>query len=619
MTAVLAKFSPQLTVAFAGLITYSLITSNVIVLALTATIVIGSIVLGSVSKLVSALALFVLLISSLNLIQNILLPDSLQIFRNTFVLALGFLTTLLLVSRFKSVIVSWQNDLAAVAISGTLLLLLVNKKLFASGAAIASLFTNEDNAAWVSNAVSVSDGVNQGPGIFGPLIDNSLLMTESLASFAFPNLASPDHAALSVVLLGIAFLATIPFISATLLSWINGFEAKLTLSTHLLSVGLVLASANFIFYGHLTAAIALVALVLSVVLVTRISEIDGIGILTTGVIVLIFAVMAETWFPVAPLFILLGMYLIYSFVVRSVNPATQDKVGLAACVAILALSIWHTLIARFILLSDTTESSTGSAIDGASFLLTIEGGVVGIGSLSLTVAVLFSLLVLALNSNSGPEIIKFMIPIAIGIMFAVLLRAINIFITQGTVNYGSRKMDTFIALAVIVYATWLLVFSFEKSSSSKGTVATVCALSFALLAQIPSTDTLLARNAFAGMDNNLNLSIGKAISGNAIVGKNLVCFTANTDPLPNEQRFAAYKCSRFSSAYTITDNTTANGWRLAMLGRIEPSAFRQVTAEFPSDTKVLLIDSTIDEIDAANDSDWYNLIAKDWVVVEVGQ
>jgi hypothetical protein len=106
MTAVWAKVSPQLAVAFAGLLTYALIASNVIVLAITATVIIGSILLGSVSKLVSALALFVLLISSLNLIQNIVLPDSLQIFRNTFVLTLGFLATLLLVSRFKSVIVS---------------------------------------------------------------------------------------------------------------------------------------------------------------------------------------------------------------------------------------------------------------------------------------------------------------------------------------------------------------------------------------------------------------------------------------------------------------------------------------------------------------------------------
>jgi hypothetical protein len=619
MTAVLAKFSPQLAVAFAGLIAYGLIASNLIVLAITATLVIGSILLGSVSKLVSALALFVLLISSLNLIQNILLPDFLQVFRNNFVLALGFLATLLLASRFKTVIVSWQDDLTAVVISGMLLLFLVSKELFATGAAIASLLTNEDNAAWVSNAVSVTNGANQEPGIFGPLIDNSLYLTKSLASFAFPNLASPDHAALSVVLLGIMFLASIPFISVALLSWINGFQTKLTLSTHLLSVGLILASANFLFYGHLTAAIAIVALVLSTILATRISEIEEIGILSTGVIVLIFAVMAETWFPIAPLFILLGIYLLYSFASRSVNLTTKDKVGLFVSFAILALSFWHTLIARFILLSDVTESESGSALDGASFLLTIEGGVVGIGSLSLTVAILFSLLVLALNSHSIPEIINFMVPIAIGIVFAVLLRAINIFITQGTVNYGSRKMDTFIALAVIVYAAWLLVFSYEKSASSKVTVATVCALIFVLLAQIPSTDTLLGRNAFAGMDNNLNLSIGKAISGNAIVGKNLVCFTANSDPLPNEQRFAAYKCSRFSSAYTMTDNAKANGWRLAMLGQIDPSAFKQVTAKFPPDTKVLLIDSTKDEIDASDDSDWYNLIGNNWTVAEVGK
>jgi hypothetical protein len=619
MTAVLAKFSPQLAVAFAGLLTYGLIASNVIVLAVTAAVMILSFLLGSVSKLVSTFALFVVLMSSLNLIQNILLPDSIQIFRNYFVLALGLLATLLLVSRFKSVKVSWQDDLAAVAISGTLLLLLFSKKLFESGAAIASLFTNEDNAAWVSNAVSVSNGANQGPGIFGPLIDNSLFLTESLAGFAFPNLASPDHAALSVVLLGVMFLATIPFISATLLSWINGFQANLTFSTHLLSVGLVFASANFVFFGHLTAAIALVALVMAAILVTRISEIEEIGILATGLIVLIFAVMAETWFPAAPLFILQGIYLIYAHAVRTAKLTTKDKAGLAISIAILALSFWHTLIARFILLSGVTESTSSSAIDGASFLLTIEGGVVGIGSLSLIVAILFSLLVLALNSNNVPEITKFMIPIASGIVFALLLRSINIFITQGTVNYGSRKMDTFIALAVIVYAAWILVFSFEKIDSTKIAVATICALSFALVSQIPSVDTLLARNGFLGMSNDLNLKIGKAISANAAVGKNLVCFTSSSDPYPNDKRFVAYKCSRFSSAYTMTDNSTANGWRLAMLGQIDPSAFREMTAEFPSDTTVLLIDSTRSEFEAATESDWYDLIGEDWTVVEIGQ
>ena len=69
----------------------------------------------------------------------------------------------------------------------------------------------------------------------------------------------------------------------------------------------------------------------------------------------------------------------------------------------------------------------------------------------------------------------------------------------------------------------------------------------------------------------------------------------------------------------MTDNSTANGWRLAMLGQIDPSAFREMTAEFPSDTTVLLIDSTRSEFEAATESDWYDLIGEDWTVVEIGQ
>jgi hypothetical protein len=96
----------------------------------------------------------------------------------------------------------------------------------------------------------------------------------------------------------------------------------------------------------------------------------------------------------------------------------------------------------------------------------------------------------------------------------------------------------------------------------------------------------------------------------------LVCVTSNDTPYPNDERFLAYKCSRFASAFTNTDSNAANDWRLAMLGGKDDSTFKEISESLPTDTNVIFVDDSNAGIQIVRDSKFGALLNPNWPVLD---
>ena len=596
-------------------ISYWLVSSNVFLLAALALAALLSFLAGSLSRLIAIIWLYIFLVSATSMLFSVFFSNLEPIYLNAFFLIASFLLTVFLSDKYWKFKVSWQNDLFALAISGLTVLSLASSKMFRPGGAIAILFSNEDNAAWVASSFAARGETEGNSGIFGPLIDFSLYIYRELSLLVFTSLGEADHIALSVVLSGIALLASIPFLVNALLSWLGKFNSGLNYSPQVLSIGLVVASANFIFYGHLTAAIALVFLTLMTV--TLLAMKDGFDLLPMASTIFFASllVISETWFPIAPIAILMALVLLLRDNRNPFKLTRKERAVYIWGVFITLVIGWKVLYQRFLKLSPTAEGNGGSAFDGASLLLTIEGGVAPIGSYSFIVVGILAMTVFSVLVSIGFRIGHFLTPVIVAFVFAFAVKSVNILLSGGSVNYASRKMDTFVILFSVIFLTWLFTHALEKSETKHLPSWAPFVISLVVLSQIPSSEAMIARNGFYGLSDPNNQRISQAISSGSKSGTDLVCVTSNDTPYPNDERFLAYKCSRFASAFTNTDSNAANDWRLAMLGGKDESTFKEISDSLPIDTNVIFVDDSNAGIQIVRDSKFGALLNPNWPVL----
>ena len=605
---------PGLVLGLAG-VSYWLVSSNVFLFGAFALAALLSFRAGSLSRLVAITWLYIFLVSATSMLFSIFFSNFKPIYLNNFFLIASFLLTVFLSDKYWKFKVSWQNDLFALAISGLTVLSLASSKMFRPGGAIAILFSNEDNAAWVASSFAARGEAEGNSGIFGPLIDFSLYVYRELSLLVFPSLGEADHIALSVVLSGIALLASIPFLVNALLSWLGTINSGFNYSPQVLSIGLVLASANFIFYGHLTAAIALVFLTLMTVTLLAIK--DGFDLLPMASAIFFASVLvvSETWFPIAPIAIFMALVLLLR---DNRSPFKLPRKELAVFIWGVFISLligWQVLYQRFLKLSPTAEGNEGSAFDGASLLLTIEGGVAPIGSYSFLVVGILTMTVFAVLVSIGFRVGNVLTPVIVAFVFAFAVKSVNILLSGGTVNYASRKIDNFIVLFSVIFLTWLFKYALEKSEAKHLPSWGPFVISVIVLSQIPSTDAMISRNGFYGLNDPNNQRISQAISSGSKSGTALVCVTSNDTPYPNDERFLAYKCSRFASAFTNTDSNTVNDWRLAMLGGKDESIYKEISESLPIDTNVILVEDSNAGLQEVKDSKFGVLLNPNWPVL----
>ena len=569
----------------------------------------------SISKLVSSLWISLMMLSAASMLFHLVFPMRSALYLNKAFLAGALFVATFFLYRSWKVAASWQNDFAALLISLAVVFSVFTSKLFETGGAIAALFSNEDNAAWVASTFVAQGKTENTAGIFGPFIDLNLYIFHEIASVIVPDVREADQIAIAIILFQIVLLSSIPFLVTSVISWLGIVKDGTSSSLPILSFGLIFSSANFMFYGHMSAAIAIVLLALLTIAVARAS--DGFRLIgfASALVFLTLLVVGETWFPIAPLTLALALYLLYlqrkSGQLSTASNRASFIIGILCSALIATVSIFS----RLSQIASYKNVKSTSAFDGANFLLTTEGGVAAIGPFSIQVVTFLALISIATFLAIRFRANSYISLLSLFLIFALVTRGSNLLFSQGIVNYGSRKLDTFIALLLLSILLWLVVVAFENSDSKQISTWNIAVLALVILSQIPSSDSLLARNGFSGVHNSSNLAIGKSIASAAVTGTNLVCATLDDSPYPNDTRYLAYKCSRFSAAYTNTDNEEANNLRASLIARIDESSWKSVSNALPENTRVITVDSGILDPLTLSKTKYRNLFDPNWVYV----
>jgi hypothetical protein len=576
-----------------------------------------SIFLGSISALV-----LVVLISCFSLATFTSIFRGLFNYPVTAVSSILAFTILIILFTFmfKKIIVphlSWRLNLIAILISASSLYLLADFRLFRRGGSISALYAWEDNAAWIVTVHrSLNQEINFDGGSFGSLMDTLFWFSHTVSILMFPNLTSPDHLATGVIIATLLLVASIPFLA--IMPSIDNTESSsgaLT-STLVLSLGGVLGFLQLNSIGHLSAAISCllltVYLCISFSLPNRFRSLEIRRFLIFYQVILAY-LAGITWWPIAPLSAILIIFSIWSEreIVR--KNKKSEFVCFLFTATLLYLLTRRELLQRF----NELKSTEGNLASGVRTWMSIVGGNTDTQPWTLLVITLLTLILLALfatlDLKANPGLISF------GLVFAYVysVKFANLRIGEGASAYGSRKLEIVLILIGASFLSWALVIIFEGYLTKNISPLFLGLLTLVFLLSLPVAYIVIPGNYYQGLDWEPNVKTSKLISKNVKVGRSTLCLNETYQLEPSSDlRIAAYVCSRWTSAYSNTDNIQAISWRGTVLegGNGRSELLQQTSEALPNDTMLIVVGPE-DKDRKANNPEWEILVQKEWQVV----
>lgn len=571
--------------------------------------------LGSLTAFVLVGIISMLSLSTVISISRILYDGSIAVKIMIFLLFPIFFSVFFVFKKFIVFEYKWGSELLALSLALTSLILIWDPRLSSNGGAIASLYASEDNAAWILNTHRViqSQGFS-GAGDYGALMDSMLLISHNISETLFVDLTKMDHLALSVVLLQILFIFALPFVSS-LASLGKSSNPKSVSSTFVLAIALLLGFRTLNSIGHLSAAIAFIFISCFLILGFESSEADsrapGQSIFVSYVQVLLAYMAGITWFPIAPLSILLIAFTFWrANVAISGLSRVYRVISVMLCLTLITLLSFQELIRRFSFFQES-----GGIAGGATNLLGMEGGTISAEPLNISlVAILATILACTLaliNQKSNLSLFAF----AVLLVYVFVIKSCNALLFSGQVNYGSRKLELVAVLCGAAFLSWSLVRIFEIHFHRFVSPMFIGLFVSLLFFSMSATNSILGGKYFAGFDSESNLKVAVKISKNIEVGKSAICIneTYQVEPM-SELRLAAYSCSRWVSAYSFTDDSAKNEWRKAVLAAIPREQFSAVRDSLPTDTKLLIVAPNT-EASISPNPEWEDLVSSSWEIV----
>jgi len=530
-------------------------------------------------------------------------------------LILFLLVFIIVATLFKHSValeVPWKSEILSVLLAFFSLSLIWNSRLAVSGGPVAALYGSEDNAAWILSIHRViqNDIFSRG-GDFGSLLDSMLLISYHLGNFVFPTLTAVDHLALSAVLLQIIIVFLIPFLPN--LIKLGSTSTKSTLvSSLVLSSILSISFRTFNQYGHLTAAISCTLISLYLVSGFQLSgEMDNqkLRYFLAYLQISVAYLAGVTWFPVAPLAILLILFALWRvFCISEVSRLVRLSFSSFALV-LIGLLTFEDLIKRF----STFKTPDEGIFSGAKNLLSFEGGVVSNDPWSLSLIIVFALIVMTIMVFLRINTNLYFGELGLLVVFVMSLTLISTVLFSGNVTYGARKVTVLIILCSAALLSWALVALVESHLRDYITPLLPGVFVLAMILAMPGAGAFAGGKYFAGFEREDHFKHAKQLASNIEIGRSTVCiFEANVNQDPGA--LSSYMCSRWAAAYSFREGVEFNGWRKAVLGQIQNEDLSKVRQDLPYDTMLIVIGPENPSTEKNNDN-WATLIDEKWTIV----
>lgn len=563
----------------------------------------GAYLTKSITKFLTSLFLSVLMFSFLlKLLSLAFLATPLN--------GIGLVFPVLVIVFFIWITRSWDyhgsltNELISIASALIVFLLAFQDGLTKPGGSIAALFQQEDNAAWVLASSRVAHTTEHSVGIFGPFVDVLFFISNKISVYFFQNLGQADHLANAITFTYILIPVFLPFLcNAAIIR--NKHRKSDGLSLLVLQTGITIIWFHFHQAGHLTAGLASTGLLLVLVRIESLRNNPDKNKSSSRIVLTISLILiGQTWFPFIPLMVALMLMMGN----KKVTPAEGRSLSVLVCSFIgSAFLIATEALPRFW----TFRDANGGFLSGAENLLLMEGGAAGTDPISVVITLLIVIGVALFLSSANELNIVALIPVVYMWTFLFLIKITNVYLTNGTVNYGVRKIESMMILVSFVYCLWMLTMKMNVLHKNQIHLYLVGISAISLMFQLPVAQQLVGRNMFPGLKNSRNAIISQAISNTVLNGTSAVCVNEQHEDAPfSELRLLAYQCSRFVSAYGNRDDLEKNEWRKAVLGAMRYEELPKVKEGLGDD--VILIRVGPANSDLTNNVDWTSLVNPDW-------
>lgn len=546
----------------------------------------------------------ILLIAGINMSLDVVGLERLRILNTTMSHTAFTAAVFALVIFCVKVTVSLWSEVVSIGLAILTCFLLFPRTLGNSGHPLAALFLSEDNAAWVktlSNQIMNPDST----GYFGPVVD--YLLSSSYSATSIIHSASfADRLAMSVLAIHLLVVLAIPFITAAITAQAAGQPS----SSHMnLGTGILITS-GFLFFsreGHLATAIALVmsSFVVLDLYLTRLNR----GKLTLKhvlVLTITNVMIAATWFPAAV--IAIGLICITAYY-HEHQSRLRSLFCLTAVVVAISVIVMKELIPR----GRYFQGDGSGIVSGFVSLLTMGGGLGSLGFISPPI-VLMLLLLSAVSIVTHKRQLDSLLPITVCWTVVVLIQLTNSAASSGEINYGAEKVEQFVSLITLVFSYSLLIATFRETS--EWIIRTLVALiTLSMLIHMPSFAAFMGRSYYQGLADTRALSIAVSLSQSIAPGELSLCMY-DTFPADSEAHHYTYLCSRWAVSLSNTDSETANEWRKAVLGQLNPDDFRRVRDDLGESARVFRVPPL--NADKSDHIDWQLLVNERWDIEPIG-
>ncbi len=584
----------------------------VIVVAIVSLLVL-TIYFGSITQTV--LISFVAILST-SLIVSVLMPLS-YVLLNPIPFLILFLSVFIAIAAlFKFSValeVPWKSELMSVSLASFSLFLIWNSRLAEKGGPVAALYGSEDNAAWILSIHRViQNDAFPGGGDFGSLMDSMLLMSFHLGNLVLPSLTAIDHLALSVVLLQIMVVSLIPFLP-NLIKLSSDSEKSALVSSLTLTLILSISFRSFNQYGHLSTAISCLLMSLFLVIGFQLSdemENEKRRYFLIYLQISLAYLAGVTWFPVAPLAIALILFALWrAFSISGISRLLRALFSTFSLVLIVLL-ILEDLMKRFSFFRNPDEGLAS----GAKNLLSFGGGVVSKDPWSVSLIVVFALIVLTLMVFLRVNANMYLGELGLMVAYAMSLTLISTILFNGEVTYGATKVTLLVIFCSATLLTWALVALVESRLREYVAPVLPGVLVLAMILAMPGAGAFAAGKYFAGFERDDHYEQAKQLVRNVEIGRSTVCLFEATEEQYSGQGFPAYNCSRWAAAYSFREGDEFNDWRKAMLGAIPNEEIFKVKQGLPADTMLIVIGPE-NLARETNNENWVKLVNEKWTIV----
>jgi hypothetical protein len=562
---------------------------------------------GSITRLCISVLISMLLYSTLLGLIDVIGVNEQLIYPFTVWGRLLWVTLLLMVVKIYQLHIDWKLDASAAALAFLGVFLLAGRNTFKIGNAFASIFPNEDNAAWILTLHRATAEHPKGGGNFGPLFDLLLYFSHFLIDLLVPNRPISDSFANAIVGTHMTILLIVPFISVAIVVQLNKSRVDFKSSIGevlVFALGLQVIWIHFITSGHMSTGLSAISIIILLMFLSFDSpghDVSNRKILLVQMS-LTFAA-SSIWFPIAPLALLILMMIS----ARSWRTQNSRFYTLVLVALGSSLIVVRELLPRF----DTFRTEDSSLLSGALNLLKMEGGVGSTGPYSFAWILLFLLvLLIVLPMTETPKMLgQILSPLIVGLLTVVGLKIINLRQTNGVVNYGARKYESVLIIIALVFFGAIIMRYLSSRISSSSILALTIGVAISLFSQLPAIEQFLSGRTYFGTKDPQLQQLGRSISESLAIGDDVVCMgePAQTD------RYFVYTCSRWTSAYTDKDDLIKNEWRKAVLGEIPVDMMPPIREQLNSTTKVVVIGAKV-SIPERNPT-WEFLINENWQLI----